>query len=75
MTKKLYSFNLSKDIIEKLDEILTTKNLSRTAFIEDFILSYVNIYEERFASPKTKRCPDCGKYYGVVINCPCKRER
>lgn len=70
MTKKLYSFNFSARSIERLDKILSTRNINRTAFIQDHIETFINLYEELLEQPRARDCKKCGAIFKGVINCP-----
>jgi len=73
MSKKPHSFRLDDDLMLRLEKILNAKNLSKSAFIEDYILTYVNFFEHSI-SERISVCKICGKYYGKVFNCPnCKK--
>lgn len=73
MSKKPHSFRLDEDLIARLDKILNAKGLSKSAFIEDYILTYVNFFEHS-VSDNVYNCPKCKQYYGKVFNCPkCKK--
>ena len=43
--KKLYSFRFEIDYMEKFDVILASLKIDRTAVIQDYIKSYVKMYE------------------------------
>lgn len=73
MSKKPHSFRLDEDLMARLDKILDSKGLSKSAFIEDYIFTYISFFEHSISNNVTV-CPKCKKYYGKVFNCPnCKK--
>lgn len=61
--------NLNQINIYKLDEILKPVGITRTAFVDDFIKSYITLYEER-ETLETVECGECGTIFRGLANCP-----
>lgn len=70
MSKKLFSMRLDEELIQNLDEILDARGISRTAFIEDFLITYTNFMKFSTGKITVKPCPECGKHFGGIMNCP-----
>lgn len=69
MPKKLFSMRLDEELIQKLDEILGTRGVSRTAFVEDFLITYTNFMNLSTEKIAVQQCRECGKYFGKLVNC------
>lgn len=70
---KLFSHRFDGDLVSRLDLILEKRGMTRTAFLEDFIRSYVALYDDRI-SDQTRECPQCQLSFRGVVNCPrCNR--
>ena len=70
MVKKVYSVRIEENLMNSLDDILQVRGLSRTAFIEDYILTYTLHMQKSISKLPMSECQKCGKYFGGVVNCP-----
>jgi len=74
MPKKTYSIRLDENLMSRLEFILENKKISKTAFIEDYLVTYLTHIEASLKNIPIHECPDCHHFFGGVVNCPyCKK--
>lgn len=63
---KIFSVRTKSEYLELFDKILAMQNASRSSVIEKFILSYINDFQKKSATPELKLSSPLSKYKGTV---------